>query len=645
MLVRLARLGPDAAALARALAVLERAEPPEAAALAELDPDAAAAAADALVTAGIVEDARPLAFTHPIVRAAIYNEIAGADRDRAHHRAAAVLERREAPQERIAEHLLATEPAGDESVAERLAAAGDAALRRGAPDPAIVLLRRALAEPPAAPRRARLLLDLGFAEESVGDPAWREHLEEALEVAVDDETRVEIGLYLSYAYGRSQEVELSVAVVDRTLAALGPGPETDLGRQALEATGIGIAMLDPRTAGRMRARMAGVRRAADAGGPMPKDVPAVAAYGAALDGAPVTEVVRFALAALAEGPGALPARTESPWFSFASISLTWAGHHALVADLFDHAVGHAQATGNGAVYCAAISFRALVALRRGDLLSAEADARAGLSSTDLPLPDLYRAICTGTLVTALAWQGRLDEAEAELRRADDLVGQRVVGVTEVLAARAHLRMAQGRPEAAIADLERIGEIFAAVDNRCRGQQPWAVWLARARLAAGDAAGARALATAEVAACRAIGAPRELGLALQAAGAATGGEEGLALLRERGRRAGRRRRGGRPCRRARRPRRRAAPGQPPRRGARAAGGGPAAGPGRPGRADRRARRGRAAGHAGRARAARCCRASTRSPRASGASPGWPRRARPTARSPRRCSSRRARSRAT
>ena len=531
MLVRLARLGADASALARALAVLERAALPEAAALADLEPAAAAAAADALVAAGIVEDARPLAFSHPIVRAAIFNEIAGADRDRAHRRAAEILARRDAPQERIAEHLLATDPAGDPAVAAGLAAAADAALRRGAPEPAVVLLRRALAEAPDGAERDRRLLLLGYAEESVGDAAWREHLEEALDTAAEDDTRIEIGLYLSYAYGRSQEVELAVAVIDRTLAALGPAYDADLGRQALEATGVGIAMLDPRTAGRMRPRMEALRRAAAAGGPMPKDVPAVAAYSAALAGAPAAEIVPLALAALAEGPGALPARTESPWFSFASISLTWAGHHALVQDLFEHAVGQAQATGNGAVYCAAISFRALVALRRGDLPACEADARAGLESTDLPLPDLYRAVCTGNLVTALALRGRLDEADAELGRVADLIDQRVVGITEVLAGRAQLRLAQGRPAEAIADLERLGEIFDAVGNQCRGQQPWRVWLARARLADGDGAGARELALDELVACRHFGAPRELGLALHAAGAATGGDDGLAFLRE------------------------------------------------------------------------------------------------------------------
>src|SRR4051812_8234161 len=67
-LVRLGRLPKPAAQVARAVAVLERADLALAAAVAGVGHDEAARAADALAVAGILEPGRPLAFAHPLVR-------------------------------------------------------------------------------------------------------------------------------------------------------------------------------------------------------------------------------------------------------------------------------------------------------------------------------------------------------------------------------------------------------------------------------------------------------------------------------------------------------------------------------------------------------------------------------------------------
>ena len=144
--LRLGRLPAPAARLARAVAVLERAELPRAAALAELDLAAAAEAADTLVAAGILEPGRPLAFVHPLVRAGVYEELAVAERSLAHRRAAELMDGEPAGEEHAAEHLLATEPAGDRAIARRLV---DAARDRGAARRARVRGR------PAAPRAGR----------------------------------------------------------------------------------------------------------------------------------------------------------------------------------------------------------------------------------------------------------------------------------------------------------------------------------------------------------------------------------------------------------------------------------------------------------------------------------------------------------
>ncbi|HEY5332921.1 MAG TPA: ATP-binding protein, partial [Solirubrobacterales bacterium] len=90
---RLARLSEPAVALAGAIAILAGgARLDRAAALAGLDPSAAAAAADELAGARVLEPAGPtLAFVHPLVAGVVYEEIPAARRGADHRRAAELL--------------------------------------------------------------------------------------------------------------------------------------------------------------------------------------------------------------------------------------------------------------------------------------------------------------------------------------------------------------------------------------------------------------------------------------------------------------------------------------------------------------------------------------------------------------------------
>ena len=249
--LRLGRLPVAAARLARAVAVLERAELPRAAALAELDPAHAAEAADTLVAAGILEPGRPLTFVHPLVRAGVYEELGAAERSLAHRRAAELMDDDPAGEERAAEHLLATEPAGDASIARRLVDAARTAARRGAPESAAVLLRRALAEPPPGTERPGLLLELGIAEITAGQAAGEDHLREALDVSGDDHG-VALGatLVLAHALGRAERIEDAVAVVDRAAARLRTADEQTV--ELLETLALMAGMLDVEHGARAR---------------------------------------------------------------------------------------------------------------------------------------------------------------------------------------------------------------------------------------------------------------------------------------------------------------------------------------------------------------------------------------------------------
>ena len=110
-LLRLARLPPAAARLARAVAVLgDGADGRHIAALSGLGRHELDEAADALGRAGILEARLPLRFVHPLVRNAIYSDVPAAERDRAHRAAADLLAAEGVAPERVALHLLATEP-------------------------------------------------------------------------------------------------------------------------------------------------------------------------------------------------------------------------------------------------------------------------------------------------------------------------------------------------------------------------------------------------------------------------------------------------------------------------------------------------------------------------------------------------------
>src|SRR5262245_57977204 len=111
VLQRLRRLGPEPEALARAVAILgEEPDLELAAALAGLGPGAAAASTAELSRSDVLRPRRPLAFVHPILRAAVYADLSEAERERGHERAAELLADSGASPQRVAAHLLHVPP-------------------------------------------------------------------------------------------------------------------------------------------------------------------------------------------------------------------------------------------------------------------------------------------------------------------------------------------------------------------------------------------------------------------------------------------------------------------------------------------------------------------------------------------------------
>ena len=482
MVVRLSRLPAVAVRLAQAVAVLETAELAQAADLAGVDADAAAAAADLLVAASILGPRRPLAFAHPIVRAGILEEVPPAERMRAHRRAAELLAVREDSGERVAEHLLATEPAGDAWTVARLTDAARDAARRGAPESAASYLRRVLAEPPAPGARARILLELGVAEATAGQPQGETHLREALEAAGDDDVRLGAALVLSHVLGRREQIAQAIEVID--LAAARLADNRGRARVLLESMATGAGMLDAATAPRLASRMRAMRRAADHAH-VPREVLAVAALVAVHANEPAPTCIALAQRALAAGPRIVPEPTDLPWFAQATLALVWADAHADAQVPLDAGVAESRATGDPALFGMSLSQRAWLLLRQGDLQGAEGDARTLLEAPDVAAPPLYRKLAAAILVNASTEQGRLEQAEDVLDGFGVDEGAQTQTSAVLRLARGRLRLAQDRPTEALADILAAGRIVLATGSTCPGYLAWRSAAALAHAALGE----------------------------------------------------------------------------------------------------------------------------------------------------------------
>jgi DNA-binding CsgD family transcriptional regulator len=535
ILLRLSRLPEHAGRLARAVSILERGDLLQAAKLADLEPTEAALAADMLAAGGILERDRPLTFVHPIVRTGIYAELSSVERARGHRAAARLLAEQEGTNEHVAEHLLASEPAGDPWTVDRLVDAARAASRSGAPESTAVYLRRALDEPPATDERPRLLLEVGMAEASAGLPGWRPHLQAAVDGAAEDAARVAAARVLAQALARAQRSAEAIDVLDRAAASLDPSAD-DLA-VLLEAAAVGVGMIDGATAPAVVRRRQAARERAEDDAAAPPELLAVAAFTAVLTNEPAANGVALARRALAAGRDALPDRTDRPWFSYATwfsqttVALLWAEEYDDVRPLLDASIAKARASGDSGRLAVGLAHRGWLCFRRGDLSAAEDDLRTALEGVELPAPTLYRVLNGGILVATLVELGELDAAEVALAPMDEQAESGSLTAAVLLFSRGRLRVAQGRTQEGLADLLAVGELADRTRVTCPSYLPWRSEAALAHLLLGQADTAQRLAQEELELARSFGTPRALGVALRVAGVVAGGRRGEAHLRE------------------------------------------------------------------------------------------------------------------
>jgi DNA-binding CsgD family transcriptional regulator len=260
--VRVGRLGQAARALARAVVVLGDDVPlRHAAALAGLDVDSGAAAADALAQVEILLAREPLRFVHPLVRQALERDTPAAELATRHFQAAQLLHSEGATPERVAAHLLLSHRRGDPWVIERLSAAAREARARAVPRSAVRYLRRALEEPPSDALRVEVLAQLGAAEAAAGLPEAAEHFAEGIAATKDPMLRARLALERGRCLDSQGYHERAARSYDAGLAELPAEPEgaeqLEL-RDQLEADFVATATVVPSLQAQALTRSAGL---------------------------------------------------------------------------------------------------------------------------------------------------------------------------------------------------------------------------------------------------------------------------------------------------------------------------------------------------------------------------------------------------
>jgi ATP/maltotriose-dependent transcriptional regulator MalT len=225
ILRRIARVAPEAPALARAVAILgDGARLPVVAQLSGIDPVRAGILAHELRRMEVLSNEDPSTFVHPLVRQSVYEGIALDERHRLHSRAAELLEASGARSEVAAAHLMTLPPAGSSYVATMHLRAAEAALTRAAPSEAARWLARALEENAPEPARAVLLARLGLARAAQRDPSCVAVLREAYDGLQDAELRREVAIELGYTLAISGAWEHAAELIDRAGRDLASDP-------------------------------------------------------------------------------------------------------------------------------------------------------------------------------------------------------------------------------------------------------------------------------------------------------------------------------------------------------------------------------------------------------------------------------------
>ncbi|MGH8961954.1 MAG: ATP-binding protein [Jatrophihabitantaceae bacterium] len=526
-LVRLGRLGPDAIALARALAVFGDGTPlRRAATLARLQFDVAARAAEVLAGEEIVRLGRTLDFGHPLIGQSIADELPPLQRSQAHLRAARLLGEEGAAVSLVASHLLQAPATGDQWVVSVLRESAQQARIRGLADVAVRELQRALEEPPDRASRPTVLAELGSAELAAGLPVAVEHLSAAAAVQTGP-ARVEVLRTLARALSREGRRMEAARVLERALDD-GARSEADLEYELLSDYLVN-ALFETDLRQRAIERTTRLTPDAPAGStPAERALLSALAIRSAQDAEDAARSVELARRAWSDGALLADQGVDGPGWLMVVWTLQLADDFAGAEQVASAVMAETRRAGSIDAFATASYTHGRVQFDLGSLVEAQADAqqaidagRSGWSRFQGAAYALNALVLIERDEPALA-QATLDEA-AEAGSASGIERpwlQFSLG---------RLQLARHQPAEALASFTAAGEWLTSRLSVEHTALPWRDYAARAAVAVGEPALAHSLAEPLVALGERAGLPVVHARGLRALAMADGAG-GVARLR-------------------------------------------------------------------------------------------------------------------
>jgi DNA-binding CsgD family transcriptional regulator len=504
VLLRLKAAGPQARALAEAIAVLGEAPLRLASALADLEPRDADRAADELITRHLLAPGEPVGFEQPLIGEVVSAAIAPFELGARHRRAAELLAADAADADRVAAHLLRTRPGGEPWVCEALRRAAGAAMGRGAPAVAAELLERALAEPPPDEHRVPLLLEVARARAAAGRPEAIDTFERALAHDLDPVRRADSWLGLSrllYARGEFAAAASSGARGGEELPDGHPLAERLLAAELAAASNVPELAID-----------AIERLDALADGEPPSE-PALLALLPAHQAGRVKRIERVAdLARLAvEADPLIEPGSHGIALMHVTGGLNWVDEPALAEAMLDRAVSRSRELGDPLAEVNVRCVRAWCRIYQGRLNPAAEDLEAILGIGEFGWRSID-ALCAMPLIVLRLERGDLDGARDALDRAPRHAPFGLAWYDGAVA------LAAGDPVGALSFFEAAGaELEGTLGVVNPAVLPWRSGAALAAAQLGNLEQAQSLVTVELQQARTANVRRALGIALRTAG--------------------------------------------------------------------------------------------------------------------------------